>query len=64
MKTEDLNIIREEEILDEISMDNIKGGLTGESRLCCVINSHCNKNAPEQSKDYFKQPNNNNELIK
>ena len=49
MKTKDFNIIREEEILDELSMDNIKGGLTGESQLCCIINTHCNKNESEQT---------------
>ena len=49
MKTKDLEIIKEEEILDEMSMDNITGGLTGESHLCCIINSHCNKNNDQQS---------------
>lgn len=49
MKTKDLNIIKEEEILDEMSMDNIKGGLTGESRLCCILNTHCNQNGDEKA---------------
>lgn len=59
MKTKDLNIIREEEVLDEMSMDNIKGGLTGESQLCCIANSNCNKNDKEQSNENFEQSKNN-----
>ena len=61
MKTKDLNIIKEEEVLDEMSMENIKGGLTGESRLCCILNSHCNKNCLEQSKDYLVRSDNKGE---
>lgn len=61
MKTKDLNIIKEEEVLDEMSMENIKGGLTGESRLCCILNSHCNKNGLEQSKQDLVQSDNKGE---
>lgn len=62
MKTKDLNIIREEEMLDEMSMDNIKGGLAGESQLCCIINSHCNENGKEKSDEEHEDSDDNGGL--
>lgn len=44
MENLDLNILEEDDRLDNLSMEDIKGGLTGETTLCCLFNSHCNKN--------------------
>lgn len=62
MKTKDLNIIKEEEVLEEMSMDTIKGGLNGESQLCCIANSNCNKNSKGQSNDSLEQLEDNGAL--
>lgn len=48
MENLDFNILEEDERLDNLSMEEIKGGLSGETTLCCLFNSHCNKNDSEQ----------------
>lgn len=65
IKTEDFIIIKETEVLDEVSMDNIKGGLTDDSQLCCLINSRCNSNTNNKGQGQRSAaPNDNGGLVK
>ena len=34
--------------MDQVSLDDIKGGSMSGSGLCCIANSHCNRNRDER----------------
>lgn len=53
VKDEKMNIIVEDEILDDLSMNELKGGIKEGSHACCDVNHACNVNS-SQSKDVME----------
>lgn len=41
---EDFKFVMEGEKLDELSMEDIKGGITSMGEDCCKVNNECNEN--------------------
>jgi len=49
-----ITVLKDSELLDEVSMDNLKGGQAS-SGVCCEINHNCNENTgtKEEEKTYM-----------
>lgn len=46
-KTDKINVLHENDIIDEFSLEDIKGGAASE-KACCGINFSCNENTPKE----------------
>lgn len=46
MQNLDFKILREEDRLDDLSLEEIKGGMTSTPAECCDTNTACNINQP------------------
>jgi len=52
MKTDLIKTFNQEILpMDQVSLDDIKGGSMSGSGLCCIANSHCNSNGAENPKE-------------
>ncbi|MBR8721102.1 hypothetical protein IX307_002329 [Bacteroides pyogenes] len=49
-KMKEFKILKDEEVLNEVSMDNLKGGCNDSAGECCTSNNACNVNSKQIEK--------------
>lgn len=48
---ENFKILKDDEVLNEISMDHLKGGCNDAGGQCCTSNNACNVNSKQIEKE-------------